>query len=124
MYFLNARSIIYDDGEKCKYFFIFLKYFFQYNLCLAGFGAAYVRPGFGSAVIEGSPDLVETSGKLIEPPPYAAVAETLSLNIPSHFFRKIHENPRESFLHYMMWKRKGDGDEKKKSSCCKNRKTE
>ena len=110
--------------KNASIFSFFLSIFFSTIYVRTGFGAAYVRPGFGSAVIEGSPDLVETSGKLIEPPPYAAVAETLSLNIPSHFFRKIHENPRESFLHYMMWERKGDGDEKKKSSCCKNRKTE
>ena len=64
--------------KNASLFFIFLKYFFQYNFQLL-FCAV-------SAVIEGLTDLVEAFGELMDPTPYAPVAETPSLDIPSYFF--------------------------------------
>ena len=60
-----------------SFFLIFLRIFFS-----TIFGLSFAA----SAVVEGAADLVKVFDDLVEPFPETAVAETLSLDIPSDFF--------------------------------------
>ena len=59
-------------------FFLIFYVFFSVQF----FGLSFAA----SAVVEGAADLVKVFDDLVEPFPETAVAETLSLDIPSDFF--------------------------------------